>query len=203
MSNLTLYEAADELRTLFDTLDGLEDPDEVAAFQKEMEPAFARALQKVENFVAFLRHLDSQIELCEGEIARIKGHQKRFEQIQESLENYAIRAMQSSGVKYLGAPTAKLRIQQNPPTVVVDNERNIPWQYKQVEIKMTEATWDAILEAVESGNRENLAGIVAQVAEANVGAKSQIMRREIGSSLKAGEEVPGARLERGVRLVVE
>lgn len=197
MSSLTLYEAADELRTLFDTLDGLDDPAELAEFEKEMEPALKRALQKVESFVAFLRHLDSQIELCAGEIARIKAHQQRFETMQERLEDYAIRAMQASGVKSLGSPTAKLRIAQNPPSVVIENEDQVPAKCKTVTIKLRAELWPRLID---------IATRIDKAVDWNdhlARGKVETSRTEIATALKAGETVPGARLERKVRLVVE
>lgn len=206
MSSMTLYDAAEELRTLFDTAEGIEDPQKLAAFEAEMEFAFARALAKVEGFVAFLRHLDSQIDLCDAEIKRIKAHKDRFEKTSERLRDYATRSMQANGVKSLEAPTAKLRLQPNPPAVVIENQRELPWHFLQVEVKMTLEQWSRLLkeaEAFRPAEFDELARLLREIREQNGLTSDTPMKTQIAAALKAGEEVPGAHLKRGVRLVVK
>ena len=197
MSSLTLYDAAEELRILFDTLDGLEDPQQIAEFEKEMEPAFARALKKVEGFSAFLRHLDSQIELCDAEIKRIKEHEARFQKMSERLRNYAVRSMLATGVKSLDAPTAKLRLQSNPPSVVIDDVLALDERFFMVQFSMRGDLW-ARARAVLQDWADS-----AVVDAIKVGEFSTPIKSAIAAAIKAGKEVPGARLDQKYRLVVK
>lgn len=197
MSSMTLYDAAEELRTLFDTLDGLEDPQQIAEFEKEMEPVFARALAKVEAFAGFLRHLDSQAELCAAEVKRITAAKKRFEAMKERLETYAIRAMQANGVSRMDAATVSLRLQQNPPSVVIEDGLALDERFFMVQFSMRGDLW-ARARAVLQDWADS-----AVVDAIKVGEVSTPIKSAIAAAIKAGEEVPGARLERGVRLVVK
>lgn len=204
MSSLTLYDAADELCTLFDTLEGLEDPQQIAEFEKEMEPAFERALKKVEGFSAFLRHLDWRIQFCKDEARRINSYRQRFEETRERLTGYAIRSMHASGLRLLGSAAAQLRLQQNPPSVVIDDQTQLPWDLRKVTVEMTLDQWARLTAAVhDEETTPALRILLMDIWNANPNVSDAPIKSAIAAALKAGEEVPGARLIREDRLVVK
>lgn len=201
MSAITLYDAAEELRTLFDTLDGLEDPQEIAEFEKEMQPAFAAAIRKVENFAHYLAHLDSQAELCAAEIKRITERKKQFADRAAKLREYAIRSMQAHGVSKLESPTVTLRLQKNPPAVKITDMDDVPDEFQTLSLKLRKSIWLLIVNHPTLFSEFFRPEESVEIMDAVKGATCNTA--EIAVRLKAGEEVPGARLEQAERLVIK
>lgn len=202
MSALTLYGAADELRSLFDTLEGLEDPQAIAEFEKQMEPAFERALAEVESFHAFVAKLDADAAACKVELDRLQKRKKSLEAQAERLRDYAIRSMRATGITRIEAPTVTLALRDNPESVVIENESLIPPDLVWVRPKITAQVWYYIKR--KSHKDEEFAKDVGEgiwLADQNL--STEPAKAEIKRLLLAGETVPGARLERGQRLVVK
>jgi hypothetical protein len=165
MSTLRLYEIAnDYLRALEDLAEVEDLPQEVIADTLEgLQGAFE---QKALNVGAYLRGLEAEASAI-GEVCKsMERRQRSLERHAERLRDYLKAQMERTGTLKLKNHSLTLRVQANPPGVVVEDEGRLPECYKQPVITV------------------------------------RVLRAEIARARKAGQEVPGARLERTTRLVI-
>lgn len=81
---------------------------------------------KASNIVHFCANLEAFAAAAKAEEQRIAGRRKAAEGRIERLKGYIKAAMESADRTELDAGTHHLRIQNNPPAVVVDDETAIP-----------------------------------------------------------------------------
>jgi len=151
MANLTLYEINENLQAWVDTLDLCQTPEERAACEAEIERMVVAQIRKVDDFARFLAHLESQTELAEREIERLRARRRRFTALQERLQQYAVRVMQSADLKYLEGDTARLSLRHNPPAVEITDEARVPAEFKTIQQTIA-CDKRAIKRAIDSGD---------------------------------------------------
>ena len=132
MSGLTLYEISDHLVSLLDTFDLCETDEQRAECNAEIERYVDAQIRKVDSFCRFLSHLESQTELAEKEIKRLKAREAVFANLLERLEKYAIFTMQRNNLRKLDGDTAKLMLRVNTRGVDIDNEELVPAKFKTI-----------------------------------------------------------------------
>ncbi len=132
MSGMTLYEVLDDLVALQDTIDMCETPEQRAECEAALQRAIDAQIRKVDNFNRFLSHLESQVDLAEKEIKRLKAREAVFANLQERLEKYAIFVMQQRGLRKLDGDTSSLTLRVNAPGVDIDDEAAVPGQFKTI-----------------------------------------------------------------------
>ena len=132
MSSLTLYEISDHLVSLLDTFDLCETDEQRAECNAEIERYVDAQIRKVDSFCRFLSHLESQTELAEKEIKRLKAREAVFANLLERLEKYAIFTMQRNNLRKLDGDTAKLMLRVNTRGVDIDNEELVPAKFKTI-----------------------------------------------------------------------
>lgn len=128
MSGITLYEAADDMRALMDTQDGLAG-EELQRFNLEVRPLIERALTKVDDFSRFLAHVESQIELARKEEQRIAEWRQQKERRLSWLKDYAIAVMTEQGLKKLEGETTRLSLRAKPASVEITDAKAIPDEF--------------------------------------------------------------------------
>lgn len=132
MPGVTLYEISDHLVTLFDSYDMCETEEQRAECQAEIQRTIDAQIRKVDDFCRFLSHLESQTELADKEIKRLKAREAALANLQERLEKYAIYTMQSHNLRKLEGDTATLTLRTNQPGVDIDNEESLPAKFKTI-----------------------------------------------------------------------
>src|SRR4029077_15101407 len=132
MSGLTLYEISDHLVSLMDTYDLCETDEQRAECNAEIERYVRAQIDKVDNFCRFLSHLESQIDLAEREIKRLKARETAFANLEERLKQYAIYTLQRMNLRKMDGDTSKLALRTNQPGVEIDNAELIPPEYKTI-----------------------------------------------------------------------
>lgn len=138
-------------QAIADTLEGL---------QGEFE---AKAI----NVAGYIRNIESEASAIEEARKAMERRQRALKRHADRLREYVKTHMERTGIGRLKNCYLALRVQANPPSVVVDDEKSIPTEYKRTETLIT------------------------------------VLRAEIGRALKAGQEVPGSRLQRSTRLVIQ
>lgn len=131
-SSLTLYEVTDHLVSLLDTYDMCETDEQRAECNAEIERTVDQQIRKVDSFCRFLSHLESQTELAEKEIRRLKARQAVFNNLIERLEKYAIFTMQRMNLRKLEGDTSTLMLRTNSPGVEVDDADVVPARFKTI-----------------------------------------------------------------------
>ena len=131
-SSLTLYEISDHLVALLDTFDMCETDEQRAECRAEIERTIDLQIRKVDSFCRFLSHIESQMDLADKEVKRIKAREDTFARLLERLKQYAIFTMQQNNLRVLEGDTSKLMLRTNTPGVEVDNEAAVPGKFKTI-----------------------------------------------------------------------
>ena len=199
---LTLYEVEDNLEALANTIELVEEVEAKELILDEIGRALRQAKDKRDAIVAFLRHCEVQQQFADQEIERIKNRRDRIARLQEELEQYVVRVIDQlvvpdrRGVKRLEGNFSSLRIQKNPDSVVITDEKAIPLAWKDAVLTMPAYVWEALLERL---GKEDRAVFEAQVKK----CEFKPDKRALAGELKKGEEIPGADLQFGeLRLVI-
>jgi hypothetical protein len=139
---LTLYELEDNLAALANTFELVEEAETKRLILDEIGHALRQVKEKRDAVVGFLRHCEAQQRFADQEIERIKSRRDRIAEFQEELEQYVIRVIDQfvvpdrRGVKRMEGNFSSLRIQKNPDSVVITDEKALPVAWKDVVLTM-------------------------------------------------------------------
>lgn len=142
-------------------------PDEVIA--DTLEALGGELELKVQNVARFALNQDAMAEAIECAADAMKARAQRLRKRTAHLRNYLLTNMQAAGLQRIETPEVVLAIKNNPESVVVFAEGELPERF--------------MVQPEPPPKRADKAAIKA--------------------ALKAGEDVPGARLERGQRLEIK
>ena len=133
VNTLRLYQIADKFQMALDAITAQADSDGVIpdTLVAELDALAGTFTEKAINVAAFIRSL-------EAEAAAIAELKKNFEKRMASLSNQALRLrdylkaeMERTGILNVNHPWLALRIQVNPPSVVIEDEDRIPDDFKE------------------------------------------------------------------------
>jgi hypothetical protein len=199
---VTLYELEDNLAALADTFEMVDYGEDRQMILDQIGTAMRLVKEKRDAVVAFLRHCEVQQKFADQEIERIKNRRDRIAKFQEELEQSVIRVIDQfvipdrRGVKRMEGNVSSLRIQKNPDSVVITDDKALPVAWKDVVLTMPAHAWEALLERLAKDER---AVFEAQVKR----CEFRPDKRALANELKNGEEIPGADLKFGeLRLVI-
>ena len=201
-TGLTLYEVEDNLAALANTFEVVEEAEAKRLILDEIGQAIGRVKEKRDAVVGFLRHCEAQQKFADLEIERLKTRRERIARFQAEFEQYLVSLIDQfaipdrRGVKRLEGNFSSMRIQKNPDSVVITDEKALPAAWKDVVLTMPAHVWEALLERLDKDDR--------RVFEEKV-KKCEFKpdKRAVGSELKNGEQIPGADLKFGeLRLVL-
>ena len=148
---LTLYQLADDYLTALDALADMEDlpPEAIADTLEGLAGTFQ---DKAVAVAAYLKTL-------EAEAAAIDAARKAMERRETALTHHATRLrdylkgeMERTGLTRLDHPYLALRVQANPPAVVVEDEGMLPERFKETvtTVKLLKAEIGKALKAGEA-----------------------------------------------------
>ena len=196
----TLYEMADELGMLLDSLDlTAEGSPERAECESAIGRYFGEDLPRKADAIAVrLRHFEEQNEFGKREKTRINERQKYFQRRYDRLEQYVIHAMKrlpapATGPRKLEGRSNTLTLRPSEAVVFTDPDKtgkNVPADYRTAEIKLPLAVWRSIIEFLGDADPD-LVKWIEQVGQ----VEESISKEDVKKALKAGVEVPGADLE--------
>jgi hypothetical protein len=128
---LRLYEIADTYLAALDGLAELEDlpPEAIADTLEGLQGAFADKALAVARYV---RNLEAEASAIEEAKKRMDTRAKAATWQAGRLKSYLKCELERTGLK-IKAPDLALRVQHNPPAVVVDDAAHIPAAFKQTE----------------------------------------------------------------------
>lgn len=148
---LTLYQIADDYLA---ALDGLAEMDDlpVDAIVDTLAGLTGTFQDKAVNVAAYIRSLDAEAQA----IAAVKQSMERRQQVltrqADRLRGYLQGEMERTGLTQIAHPWLALRIQVNPPSVVIDNEGLVPDGFKEtvVTVKLLKTEIGKALKAGEA-----------------------------------------------------
>ena len=195
-TGLTLYEVEDNLAALANTFEVVEEAEAKRLILDEIGQAIRRVKEKRDAVVGFLRHCEAQQKFADLEIERLKTRRERIARFQAEFEQYLVSLIDQfaipdrRGVKRLEGNFSSMRIQKNPDSVVITDEKALPVAWKDAVLTMPAHVWEALLERLDKDER--------RVFEEKV-KKCEFKpdKRAVGSELKNGEQIPGADLKFG------
>ena len=142
----TLYELTEEYLTL---LEMAEDPDiDPQAFQDTLEGLGGEIEYKAEGYAKVIKQLEMQMDGCANEIKRLQNVKKAYENRIQSMKGNLETSMVATGKTKFKTGLFSFGIQKNPPSVVVDDEKQVPPEYLIIDYKVNKT---AIKDALNAG----------------------------------------------------
>jgi uncharacterized secreted protein with C-terminal beta-propeller domain len=153
-STLRLYEIASDYLQALEALANIEDllPEAIADTLEGLAGTFQ---DKAVNVAAYIRSLEAEAAAVEDARRRLEQRQRSLQRHADNLRDYLKLEMERTGITKVKNAELALRIQKNPPTVIIDHEDLIPDTYREqvITVKLLKAE---IGKALKSG--ENVPG---------------------------------------------
>ena len=111
---LTVMEQEEDSDAYIDTLEGIQDAINV----------------KAENIVKWMKNLEAESNAFKEESKRLADKAKAIENKRIRLKDYLESCMKNSNVEKLKAGLFSLNMQNNPPSVEIEDENKVPQQYR-------------------------------------------------------------------------
>lgn len=152
MTNITLYELAEEYRQAASTLADMDLPQDAVA---DTLDGLSGALEaKAVNVAMLVRNLESMAEQIRAAEDAMAARRQAIEVRAERIRNYLESAMLSCSISRIECPYFELAIVENPPSVMVELDADIPQEFmRQPETPAPRPDKKAISEALKSGRK--------------------------------------------------
>lgn len=138
-----LYEITEDIAAIVTEEEWTEDT------ERRLESLSMALEKKAENIIGLCTEWESFVAAAKAEEQRIAGRRKAVENRVAHLKGYLQRCMESADIMTMEAGTHNLRIQQNPPKVVVDSEETIPPRFFVIIPEQRQLDKKAIAEALK------------------------------------------------------
>lgn len=140
LSTLRLYEIS---AVYLDALETLSEQDDLPpeAIADTLEGLAGEFSQKATAVAAYIRNLELEAEAIEAAGRRLAKRQFALQDHASRLRDYLQWEMEHTGIRKVESTELVLRIQANPPSVIIDDELALPEEFKQpvVTIKLLKA----------------------------------------------------------------
>lgn len=127
MTALTLYQIAGEYRQAADTLAELDLDDQTIA--DTLESISGDLTTKSQNVAFVIKNIEATVEQINAAVEHMNARAQALEKRAERVREYLLQNMLMAGVQKIECPYFKLAVRDNPPKVVVDDEKQIPMLY--------------------------------------------------------------------------
>lgn len=127
MTALTLYAMAGEFKEAADKLAEL-DLDEVT-LKDTLESLSGDLEAKATNTIMLVRNLEATAEQIKAAEKQMAERRKAFENRAARIRQYVMDTMIFAGIQKIECPLFKIALRDNPASVVIDDEKQIPAQY--------------------------------------------------------------------------
>lgn len=138
MNNLSLY----NITSVFPII--MEQEEMSPSLKEELEKELTALLhEKSQNIIGYMRNIELTIDAMKTEEKRISEQRKTLENRIENFKSYVKECMESNGFQKIDTGLGSLTIAKNPMSVEIENEDEIPSEFKQ-EIITTKIDKNAI-----------------------------------------------------------
>ena len=162
----------------------------LAEFTRELTERTERALAKRDRCIRFVRHIESQVEFGKQEEARLHRRRTGLQNALDRFKDYLLLVIQNCapaskhGPLRLEGQTGALAAVKNPAAVEIIDAALLPAEFVRVEVRLEGEALQGYPDV-----KHVLMGICLDYQRAPV-------KDRIALALKAGREVPGARLRK-------
>ena len=127
MSELKLYEIADDYREALEVLTDIDDE----AVQDTLEGLKGAVEKKSINIAYYIGNLEATSTAIDNAIKQMTARKKAFQNKADSIRNWLKLNMESCGISEIIAPEFALKIVKNPPKVIIGDTDLISEYYKE------------------------------------------------------------------------
>lgn len=106
---------------------------------------------KAQNIAAVLVSLDGYTNTLTEQIKRLTARKHAFENRQASMKQYLQYQLEAAGIDKVKTAEFTIALQNNPPSVVIENQDNIPAPYLTIVPKQYIPDKTAIKKAIQAG----------------------------------------------------
>jgi hypothetical protein len=145
-----LYEITGEMQTAIQKYNECETDEQLLELEQTLNNIQMSFNEKATACALYTINIDSDVDAIDKEIARLSAKKKTLTGHVEWMKKYLQASMEATRTDKIESPTINLKIQNNPPSVVVDNEGEIPETYKRTKT-IIEIDKVAIKKAWETG----------------------------------------------------
>lgn len=126
MNNLSLY----NITSAFPMI--MEQEEMTPGLKEELERELTVLLQeKSQNIIGYVRNMELAVDAMKTEEKRISEQRKGLENKIEKFKNYVKECMERNGFSKIDTGLGSLAIAKNPMSVEIENEDEIPGEFKQ------------------------------------------------------------------------
>lgn len=144
----TLYQIAEEMLPILSSEEWTEEQEQaIERLEMDLE-------RKADNIISYTAKLESFADMCRAEEKRIADKRKAAENRVASLKEYLLRTMKGIDRTEIQCGTKTIKIQKNPPSVVVDDEEKIPARFFVIIPETKQLDKAALKSALKSGSME-------------------------------------------------
>lgn len=133
MSELKLYEIADDYREALEVLTDLEDE----AVQDTLEGLKGALEKKSINIAYYVGNLEATATAIGNAVKKMNTRKEAFQKKADSIRNWLKINMESCKIHSIEAPEFSLKIVKNPPKLIINDDELIPKRYKKEVITTT------------------------------------------------------------------
>jgi len=186
----TLYELSEEYVAL--TRDILEAEGELTPTLMERWAQLQGDLAtKTQNTAMVVLNYALAATTIDTEIKRLQALKKQATNGENRVREYLKRCLISMGIKSVPCATMQVSVANNPSSVVIDNENEIPSYFKSVNVAMPLEVWRRLEKKLS-------------VKDAPLVHQEVIVHKSaIADALRADQAVPGAHFEQGTSLRIK
>lgn len=151
MSGLKIWEFADTLQALCDTLQGAEDPAVIAEIEKAMETQLSNIAQKTDGVYEFLSRSESEARRLGEEIKRLQARKNATESRSKWVSGEVMAFLKVNNLPELKGDLHRLVRVQNPEALDITDGGSIPACYLTIVPASIEIDNAAVKKALKNG----------------------------------------------------
>lgn len=148
---MKLYEITNELTQAIELYNNVEADEQLAEVEKTLTDLSLSFQDKAVGVALYILNTEADSVAIQTELDRLKALQGKADKKADWLREYLKRNMESTGNLDIDGTKVHLKIKQNPPSVVIENEALIPDSYKRTIPEKKEPDKAAIKEAHKQG----------------------------------------------------
>jgi hypothetical protein len=153
VKKIKLYELSQNYLKVQDMLDNADIDTDMGMIKDTFESIETALEEKAQSISVIASKMTADINYVNSEIKRLQAIKKTTESRLEWLKGYMLSQFETIGMDKLKTPTFTISVKQNPPSLVIDDEKLIPAKYLTVVPRSFKPNNADIKDALKSGRK--------------------------------------------------